>query len=175
MKCKTLTMSSNINYVFGWKWCGRVISSVVTIIPFWWGMLILREAAFFGAEVYGKFLYLPLNSAVKLKLFFKIEYIKKKCSVWMISIRITSRQGFSGGSVVKNLPVTLPGDMDLIPDPGWHASEQLSPYPQLLNLYSRAKEPQLLKLARLEPMLLNKRSLHNEKPAHCNSSSHHLP
>ena len=62
----------------------------------------------------------------------------------MISIRITSRQGFSGGSVVKNLPVTLPGDMDLIPDPGWHASEQLSPYPQLLNLYSRAKEPQLL-------------------------------
>ena len=40
-------------------------------------MLILREAAFVGAEVYGKFLYLPLNFAVKLKLFFKIEYIKK--------------------------------------------------------------------------------------------------
>ena len=82
-----------------------------------------------------KSLYLPLNFAVKLKLFLKIEYIKKKKnSVWMISIRITSEQGFSGGSVVKNLPVNLPGDMDLIPDPGWHASEQLSPYPQLLNL-----------------------------------------
>ena len=84
----------------------------------------------------------------------------------MISIRISSEQGFSGGSVVKNLPVNLPRDMDLIRDPGWHASEQLSPYPQLLSLYSRAKEPQLLKLHALEPMLLHKRSHHHDKPAH---------
>ena len=40
--------------------------------------------------------------------------------------------------------------------------------PQLLSLRSRAHEPQLLKLTRLEPMLRNKRSHRNEKPAHCN-------
>ena len=31
-----------------------------------------------------------------------------------------------------------------------------------------AHVPQLLKLTRLEPVLLNKRHHHNEKPAHCN-------
>ena len=40
--------------------------------------------------------------------------------------------------------------------------------PQLLSLHSRAREPQLLKPAHLEPMLRNKRSHHSEKPAHCN-------
>ena len=34
--------------------------------------------------------------------------------------------------------------------------------------YSRAREPQLLKPARLEPVLRNKRSHCSEKPAHCN-------
>ena len=37
-----------------------------------------------------------------------------------------------------------------------------------------ACEPQLLKLVRLEPMLLNKRSHHNEKPVHPTKSSPHL-
>ena len=40
--------------------------------------------------------------------------------------------------------------------------------PQLLSLCSRARQPQLLKPACLEPMLRNKRSHRNEKPAHCN-------
>ena len=40
--------------------------------------------------------------------------------------------------------------------------------PQLLSLCSRAREPQLLKSARLEPVLRNKRSHRNEKPAHRN-------
>ena len=40
--------------------------------------------------------------------------------------------------------------------------------PQLLSLRSRAREPQLLKPVRLEPVLRNKRSHRNEKPAHCN-------
>ena len=39
--------------------------------------------------------------------------------------------------------------------------------PQLLSLHSRAREPQLLKPAHLEPVLRNKRSHRNEKPAHC--------
>ena len=40
--------------------------------------------------------------------------------------------------------------------------------PQLLSLRSRAREPQLLKPARLEPVPRNKRSHRNEKPAQCN-------
>ena len=36
--------------------------------------------------------------------------------------------------------------------------------PQLPSLRSRAREPQLLKPAHLEPMLCNTRSHHNEKP-----------
>ena len=40
-----------------------------------------------------------------------------------------------------------------------HAAEQLNRMPQLLSLRSRAREPQLQKPARLEPMLCNK-----EKP-----------
>ena len=40
--------------------------------------------------------------------------------------------------------------------------------PQLLSLCSRAREPQLLKPAHLEPVLHNKRSHRNEKPAHHN-------
>ena len=40
--------------------------------------------------------------------------------------------------------------------------------PQLLSLCSRAREPQLLKPAHLEPVLCNKRSHRNEKPVHRN-------
>ena len=39
---------------------------------------------------------------------------------------------------------------------------------QLLSLCSRAREPQLLKPAHLEPVLHNKRNHCNEKPAHRN-------
>ena len=37
-----------------------------------------------------------------------------------------------------------------------------------MSLCSRAHEPQLLKPTRLEPMLHNERSHHNEKPVHRN-------
>ena len=57
-----------------------------------------------------------------------------------------------------------------------HAVEQLSPClahnwactlePASHNYWAR--EPQLLKPVHLEPVLHNKRSHHNEKPAHCN-------
>ena len=40
--------------------------------------------------------------------------------------------------------------------------------PQLLSLRSRARETQLLKTARLKPVLHNKRSHRNEKPTHRN-------
>ena len=40
--------------------------------------------------------------------------------------------------------------------------------PQLLSLRSRARELQLLKPARLEPVLRNKISHRNEKPVHRN-------
>ena len=43
--------------------------------------------------------------------------------------------------------------------------------PQLLSLYSRAHEPQLLKPAGLEPVLRSKRGYCNEKPAHRNEEA----
>ena len=48
-----------------------------------------------------------------------------------------------------------------------HAAEQAWA-PQLLSLRSRAHEPQLLKPTKLEPVLCNRRSQHDEKPAHRN-------
>ena len=91
-------------------------------------------------------------------------------------------QGFPDGAVVKNPPANS-GDMGSSPGPGrshmlWSNKARV---PQLLSLHSRAREPQLLspratttearapqllKPACLEPMLRNKRSHRNEKPAH---------
>ena len=64
---------------------------------------------------------------------------------------------FTGGPVVKNLPCNA-GDTDLIPGPGRvpHAMEQLA-------LFVTTTEPE-----HLDPILHNKRSHCNEKPAHCN-------
>ena len=68
-------------------------------------------------------------------------------------------EGFPGGAVVKNLPANA-GDMGS--SPGLGRSHMLRSNkvraPQLLSLHSRAREPQLLKPARLEPVL------HNKKP-----------
>ena len=84
--------------------------------------------------------------------------------------------GFSGGTVVKDLPANV-GYMGLSPGLGrshmpW---SNWAREPQLLSLRSRAREPhylarmlQLLKPMRLEPVPLNKRSRRNEKPVHCN-------
>ena len=77
--------------------------------------------------------------------------------------------GFPGGAVFKNLPANA-GDTDLSPGPG--RSHMLrnneARVPQLLSLHSRACELQLLKPVRLEPMLRNKSSHCNEKPANHN-------
>ena len=67
----------------------------------------------------------------------------------------------------KNLPASA-GDMGSSPGPGrshmpWGNRARV---PQLLSLRSRALEPQLLKPMSLEPVLYNKRSHRNEKPAH---------
>ena len=64
---------------------------------------------------------------------------------------------FPGGTVVKNPPASA-GDTGSIPGP------RRSHMPQS----SEARAPQLLKPTRLEPMLFDKRSHHNEKPAHLN-------
>ena len=77
--------------------------------------------------------------------------------------------GFLGGAVVKNLPANA-GDTGSSPGPG-RSHMPRSNYaraPQLLSLSSGAREPQLLKPTCLEPMLRNKRSHRNEKPAHRN-------
>ena len=78
--------------------------------------------------------------------------------------------------MVKNLPARA-GDIGS--SPGLGRSHMLrsneARAPQLLSLHSGAWEPQLLspcatttEAARLEPVLRNKRSHHNEKPVHRN-------
>ena len=76
---------------------------------------------------------------------------------------------FPGGAVVKNPPANA-GDTSSSPGLGRsHAlRSNLVHAPQLLSLRSRAHESQLLKPACLDPVFRNKRSHHNEKPAHCN-------
>ena len=76
--------------------------------------------------------------------------------------------------MVKNPPANA-GDMGSIPGPG-RSHMKLSPCttttePALYSLRATTTEacaPQLLKPVRLEPVLRNKRSHHNEKPAHRN-------
>ena len=77
--------------------------------------------------------------------------------------------GFPGGAVVKNPPANAE-DTGSSPGPGRsHVLRSNSACaPQLLSLRSRAHEPQLLKPVCLEPVLCNKRSHRNEKPAHSN-------
>ena len=70
---------------------------------------------------------------------------------------IFKKQDFPGGTVVKNPPANA-GDTGSSPGPG------RSHVPQSY----WARVPQLLKPVRLEPVLHNKRSHRNEKPAHCN-------
>lgn len=61
---------------FGWWWCVRVGTSVLTIIPVWWRMFIMGEV--WGRKgVYGKSLSFLPNFAVNLKLLFKNKaYLK---------------------------------------------------------------------------------------------------
>ena len=83
---------------------------------------------------------------------------------------------FPGGAVVKNLPANA-GDTGSSPGPGsptCHGATR----PVRHNYWACALEPashncwacvpQLLKPSHLEPVLHNKRSHHNEKPAHHN-------
>ena len=80
-----------------------------------------------------------------------------------------SNRGFPRGTVVKNPPASA-GDAGLSPGPGRSPMPRgnKARAPQLLSLSSRAREPQLLKPTRLEPVLRNKRSHRNEKPVHRN-------
>ena len=77
--------------------------------------------------------------------------------------------GFPGGAVVKNPPANA-GDTGSSPGPGRSHMPQSNRAraPQLRSLRSRACEPQLRKAVHLEPVLGNKRSHRNEKPAHHN-------
>ena len=86
-------------------------------------------------------------------------------------------RGFSGGTVLKNPPANA-GDTGSSPGPGRSHMPRSNwvREPQLLSPRAttteacvlRARAPHLLKPSHLEPVLCNKRSHHNEKPAHCN-------
>ena len=86
-----------------------------------------------------------------------------------IRIRKWENRDFPGGAVVKNTPARA-GDTGSSPGPGRShmPRNNWAREPQLLSLHSRAREPQLLKPACLEPELRNKRSHCNEKPTHHN-------
>ena len=79
------------------------------------------------------------------------------------------RLGFSGGSIVKNQP-TDAGDMGsflILEDPTCCGATK----PMCHNYWAQALEPRSRNFWRpctLEPVLLNKRSQRNEKPAHHN-------
>ena len=85
-----------------------------------------------------------------------------------------SLRDFPGGAVVKNPPANA-GDTGSIPGLGRShmlRSDEVH-VPQLLSLHSRACEPQLqspcaatTEACAPRAMLRNKRSHHNEKPAH---------
>ena len=76
---------------------------------------------------------------------------------------------FSGGSVVRNLPVNA-GDTGSIPGLGRSHMPQSNSAPvlQLLTLCSRVWEPQPLKPMCPRPVLHNERSHCNEKASRCN-------
>ena len=75
--------------------------------------------------------------------------------------------GSPGGAVVKSPPANA-GDTGSSPGPGKSHMPRSSEARalELLSLRSRVREPQLRKRAGLEPVLRNKRSHRNEKPAH---------
>ena len=77
------------------------------------------------------------------------------------------KRDFPGGAVVKNSPANA-GHTGSSPGPGRsHMPRSNKAHvPQLLSLHSRARVPQLMKPACLEPVLRNKWSHRNEKPAH---------
>ena len=101
--------------------------------------------------------------SVSLHLFVLISFM-----LLNLSRRVTW-SGFPGSSVVKNLPANA-GDTGSIPGQGGShmPSSNEARVPQLLSRCSRAWELQLLKPRKLEPMLGNRRSHCNEKPAHHN-------
>ena len=72
-------------------------------------------------------------------------------------VKKTHGWGFPSGAVVKNLPANA-ADTGSIPGPGGSHMPRSN----------WAREPQLLKPARLEPVLRNKRSHDDEKPAYRN-------
>ena len=98
----------------------------------------------------------------------KSQGLGKMAEHWILNLNLKSCcRGFPGGTVVNNLPASA-GDTGSSPGPGRSHMPQSNwaRAPQLLSLHSRAHEPQLLKPERLEPVLPNKRSHRNEKPAH---------
>ena len=76
---------------------------------------------------------------------------------------------FPGGAVVKNLPANAEDTGSSLGPGGSHMPRSNEArVPQLLSLRSRARKPQLLKPACLEPVFRNKRGRYSEGPTHRN-------
>ena len=96
-------------------------------------------------------------------------YTKASEAQELVNLQNWVVRDFPGGAAVKNPPASA-GDMGSSPGLGRShmARNSYAHAPQLPSLHSRARKPQLLKPACLEPMLCNKRNHYNEKPAHHN-------
>ena len=112
-----------------------------------------------------------LRFIITWKKVFKGKYISSCCSLFVTEfLQVKHKKlirGFPGGAVVGSPPANA-GDMGSGPGPGgshmpwsgWACA------PQLLSLCSRAREPQLLKSAHLEPVLRSGVGRRSERPVH---------
>ena len=92
-------------------------------------------------------------------------YVVVEMAIWTLPSR-NLQPGFPGGAVVKNPPANA-GDTGSSPGPGWShmTRSNWAHAPQLLSLRSRAREPQLLKPACLEPVFRKEKPLQWEARA----------
>ena len=106
-------------------------------------------------------------------LFFWLRFFPLSLDGYLLIIQ-DSTQGFPGGSVVKNPPVDA-GDISSIPGSGRSHMPRgnKARAPQLLSLWSRAQEPQLLKPEGRGPVLHNERTPSSHVAARSSPSSLH--
>ena len=93
-------------------------------------------------------------------IFISCEFFFPKHNAWRDIIKSSQKKGIwgfpGGGAVVRNPPANA-GDVGSSPGPGRShmPCSSWAHAPQLLSLRSGAREPQLLKPMRLEPVLRN--------------------
>lgn len=75
-------VNPNINYGFEWLWCVNIRSPIVTNVPCWWKMLVMRESCICGVRVYIGHFYAFISIFLWTSNFSKKsrQKRKKKCT-----------------------------------------------------------------------------------------------